>query len=130
MKKLLFPLFFVGLIVAGSTLVGCNKKEDTIAKIYVRDANNKLISGVKVIIYGESSEPGKQGKVNIADTATSNSAGEAIFNLNYMYQAGQAGVAVLNLSANKAVPGGNSLTGSGIIKVVEEITNEETVFIQ
>ncbi|MDG2463744.1 MAG: hypothetical protein P8M61_01530 [Crocinitomicaceae bacterium] len=130
MKKLLFPLFFVGLIVASSTLIGCNKKEDTIAKILVRDANNDIISGVKVIIYGESSEPGKQGKVNIADTATSNSAGEAIFNLNYMYQAGQAGVAVLNLSANKPVPGGSSLTGSGIIKVVEELTNEETVFIQ
>ena len=130
MKKLLFPLFFVGLIVVGSTLVGCNKKEDTIAKIYVRDANNDVVSGVKVIIYGESTEPGKQGKVNIADTTTSNSAGEAIFNLNYMYQAGQAGVAVLNLSANKPVPGGSSLTGSGIIKVVEELTNEETVFIQ
>lgn len=130
MKKLLLPFFVASLVIASTTLLGCNKKKDTFAKIYVRDANSDLVSGVKVILYGESSEPGKQGKVNIGDTATTNSAGEAIFNLNYMYQAGQAGVAVLNITASKPNPGSNALTGSGIIKIVEEETNEETVFIQ
>ncbi len=130
MKKFFFPLFVALLVVTSATVVGCNKKKDTFAKIYVRDANNVLVPGVKVILYGESSEPGKQGKVNIADTATTNSAGEAIFNLNYMYQAGQAGVAVLNISANLPLGGGTSATGSGIIKIVEEETSEETVFIQ
>ncbi len=131
MKKIALLSMLAFIAIATTTLVGCNKKEDTFAKIYVRDANNSLVSGVKVILYGEASEPGKQGKVNIADTATSNSAGEAIFNLNYMYQAGQAGVAVLNITASKPVGGGGApLTGSGIIKIVEEENNEETVFIQ
>lgn len=131
MKKITFFSMLAFVAIATTTLVGCNKKKDTFAKIYVRDAGNSLVSGVKVILYGEASEPGQQGKVNVADTATSNSAGEAIFNLNYMYQAGQAGVAVLNITANKVVGGGAApLTGSGIIKIVEEINNEETVFIQ
>jgi hypothetical protein len=125
MKKLALPFLLACIVVASTTLVGCNKKKDTFAKIYVRDANSSLVAGVKVILYGEASEPGQQGKVNISDTATTNSAGEAIFNLNYMYQAGQAGVAVLNITAKKSLE-----TGSGIIKIVEEENNEETVFIQ
>lgn len=125
MKKISLPILIAVVAIASTALVGCNKKKDTFAKVYVRNANNALVSGVRVVLYGESSETGKQGKVNISDTATTNSAGEAIFNLNYMYQAGQAGVAVLNITAKKDVE-----TGSGIIKIVEEVNNEETVFIQ
>ncbi len=125
MKKysfLLLAAFFSLTIVAS---LGCNKKKDTIAKIYVRNSDNALVSGAKVVLYGESSEPGQQGKVNLSDTTISNSAGEAIFNLNDVYQKGQAGVAVLNIAAKSG-----TATGTGIIKVVEEVTSEETVFIQ
>lgn len=125
MKKLALPFLLASIVLASTALLGCNKKKDTFAKIYVRNANNTLVSGVKVILYGEASNPSQQGKVNISDTATTNAAGEAIFNLNYMYQAGQAGVAVLNITAKKSQE-----TGSGIIKIVEEENNEETVFIQ
>ena len=125
----IFLRYFVLSFIAVSFIAisGCNKKKDTIAKIYVRDADNNLVTGVKVIIYGEGTPPRVS---NIADTAVSNSAGEAIFNLNYMYKAGQAGVAVLSISANKNISGGSPLTGSGIIKVVEQTTNSETVFVQ
>ena len=51
-----------------------------------------------MIIYGEGTPPRVS---NIADTAVSNSAGEAMFNLNYMHKAGQAGVAVLNIQRTK-----------------------------
>ncbi|MDC1403505.1 hypothetical protein N8328_03775 [Crocinitomicaceae bacterium] len=47
-----------------------------------------------------------------------------------MRKAGQAGVAVLNISANKNIPGSSPLAGSDIIKVVEQTTNSETVFVQ
>ncbi len=80
-----------------------------------------------MIIYGEGTPPRVS---NIADTAVSNSAGEAMFNLNYMHKASQAGVAVLNISANKNIPGSSPLAGSDIIKVVEQTTNSETVFVQ
>lgn len=124
MKKYSFLLvsllFSLGLI----TSLSCNKKKDTIAKIYIKNSSNALVSGARVVLYGQSSE-GQQGKVTVGDTTKSNSAGEAIFNLNDVYQKGQAGVAVLNISASLGTE-----TGSGIIKVVEEVTSEETVFIQ
>ncbi|MFA7272227.1 MAG: hypothetical protein WC044_00075 [Crocinitomicaceae bacterium] len=125
MKKYSLFFFILAFSVATISLMGCNKKKDTIAKIYIRNSANAVVSGAKVILYGESSEPGQQGKVNVGDTTISNAAGEAIFNLNDLYQKGQAGVAVLNISAKKSLE-----TGSGIIKIVEEETNEETVFIQ
>jgi len=124
MKKYSFLLvallFGLGIV----TSLSCNKKKDTIAKIYIRNSAQALVSGARVVLYGQSSE-GQQGKVNVADTTKSNAAGEAIFNLNDLYQKGQAGVAVLNISASLGTE-----TGSGIIKVVEEVTSEETVFIQ
>lgn len=118
-----FFRYFIFSILAVSFIAisGCNKKK------VVRDADNNLVTGVKVIIYGEGTPPRVS---NIADTAVSNSAGEAMFNLNYMRKAGQAGVAVLNISANKNIPGSSPLAGSDIIKVVEQTTNSETVFVQ
>lgn len=121
----LLSIFFLSFSLI--LVSGCYKKKDTMVKIHVRDVNNNLVSGVKVVLYGESSTPRPS---SFGDTAISNTAGEAIFNLNYMYKAGQAGVAVLNISANKLVVGGSPLTGSGIIKVVEQETTDETIFVQ
>lgn len=105
----------------------CYKKEDTFAKIYVRDSNNNLVLGVEVKLFGE---PTINNRVsNISFTSTTNSAGEAIFNLNEMYKAGQAGVAVLNIEAKLPVTGSPTLTGTGIIKINQEEMNDETVFI-
>ena len=49
----------------------------------------------------------------------------ATFDYNYLYKAGQSGVAVLSIKVLK----GNK-NGIGIIKIEEEKVNEETVFIQ
>ncbi|OFZ67424.1 MAG: hypothetical protein A3D92_25330 [Bacteroidetes bacterium RIFCSPHIGHO2_02_FULL_44_7] len=103
---------------------GCRKKEDTIAKIYVRDADMLVVSDARVILYGQSTT-NQPSNVTLFDTTTTNSAGEAIFNLNDVYQLGQAGVAVLNIDVDKG-----SKSGQGIIKVEQETTSEETVYIQ
>lgn len=106
---------------------GCNKKKDTIAKVYVRDSNNNPVVAAEVRVYGENTNPpnsGSQNPVALDVTTTTNGSGEAIFNFNEVYQQGQAGVAVLNIKATKD---GN--VGNGIIKVEEETTSEETVFI-
>jgi hypothetical protein len=63
--------------------------------------------------------------VALYDTALTNSEGKATFNYNDVYQLGQAGVAILNIKATY-----DSLVGEGIIKIVEETTSEETVFLQ
>lgn len=124
MKNLRKIVLFSGLALAGVLItVSCRKKKDTIAKITVRDDSNTVVSDCRVILKGVSTQPNKPS--NLYDTAYTNAAGEAIFNYNDVYQLGQAGVAVLNIEASK-----NGLTGTGIIKIEEEITNEETVFIQ
>jgi len=119
-------LFIVALfaLVSMTAFVGCRKKGETIAKIHVRDSSNQAVVGAQVVLYGQSTT-GQPSSVVLYDTTTSNSSGEAIFNFDETYQLGQAGVAVLNIDVQK-----DAMIGQGIIKVEEEVTSEETVFIQ
>jgi hypothetical protein len=102
----------------------CVKKEDTIAKIEVRNENNELVEQAMVVLHGTST-CNCPSQVVVYDTAYTNAAGIATFNYNEIYQLGQAGVAVLDIEAYK----GNR-QGQGIIKIEAEKTNEETVIIQ
>lgn len=111
-------------LLAVATLVGCRKKEDTIAEITVRDASNQAVAGARVVIYGQSTT-NQPANVVLYDTTETNAAGVAIFNFNEVYQLGQAGVAVLNIDVQK-----DQLTGQGIIKVEQEVTSTETVYVQ
>lgn len=118
-------LLFSALAILGVGFSsGCRKKKDTIAIIYVRDVANQLVGGAQVVLYGQSTT-NQPANVVLYDTTETNSAGEAKFNFNDVYQLGQAGVAVLNIEATK-----NGAQGEGIIKVEQEVTSEETVFIQ
>jgi len=119
-------LKFIGLIafLAIAVLYGCRKKEDTIAIIKIRNNANEAVAGAQVILYGKSTT-NQPSSVVLYDTTNTNAAGEATFNFNDTYQLGQAGVAVLDIQASK-----DGMTGQGIIKVEEETTSEETVFIQ
>jgi len=121
-KRTILFLFIAILGIAISS--SCRKKKDTIAIIYVRDTANQLVPGAQVVVYGESTT-GQQANVTLYDTTITNALGEARFNFNETYQLGQAGVAVLMIKAYK-----DSATGNGIIKIEQETTTEETVFIQ
>jgi len=112
------------MLLGMTTLVACRKKAETIAKIYVKDAGGSPVAGAQVVIYGQSTT-NQPSSVVLYDTTTTNSAGEAIFNFDEVYQLGQAGVAVLNIDAQK-----DGMIGQGIIKVEQETTSEETVFVQ
>ncbi len=117
-------LLFAALSIALIGLNACVKKEDTIAKIEVRDENNALVEQAMVVLHGTST-CNCPSQVVVYDTAYTNAAGIATFNYNEIYQLGQAGVAVLDIEAYK----GNR-QGQGIIKIEAEKTNEETVIIQ
>jgi hypothetical protein len=113
-------------IFAGTMVVSsCKKKKDTIAKVFVMDENNNPVTTCRVILKPEPSESAAGKTLIDADTAVTNSSGEAIFNYNELYQLGQAGVAVLNVEAFK-----DGLTGSSVIQIKEEVTSETTVFIK
>ena len=115
---LLFTVLLVGL--------GCRTKQDTIAIIHVRDVTNSVVVNAEVEITAESSI-GTQGQVDtsIRRVAYSDNNGEATFNFNDVYQLGQAGVGIFNIKAIKG-----QQDGIGIIKVEQETTSEETVFVQ
>jgi hypothetical protein len=125
MKKYIYLSGFLMVAFAMTFSFGsCRKKADTIAKITVRDTANVLVPNARVILYGTSTTPEIQPVVR-RDTTYTNSSGVAIFNYNEVYQLGQAGVAVLDISAQKG-----DLYGEGIIKVEEEVESVTTVFIQ
>jgi hypothetical protein len=112
----ILAIFFMLLIV------GCRKKEDTIAIITVKTDTHEAVDNAQVVLYGMGSLPGSS--VTVFDTLFTNSYGEAIFNYNDEYQLGQAGVAVLNIDVRKGLK-----EGEGIIKIDQETTTRETVFI-
>lgn len=128
MKKVLF--IFLAIIVA-QTFTSCRKKKDTTANIYVRDEGDNPIKDATVVLYGTSTgepfgtPPGTQGFVTLNDTVMTNSAGLAAFNLNDIYQSGQAGAAILDIKAYKL-----NRQGTGIIKIEPETVSEQTVIIQ
>lgn len=124
MKMNRYIALSVVALLAMALFVGCRKKEDTIAEIKVLDASNQAVAGARVVIYGQSTT-NQPANVVLYDTTQTNSAGVAIFNFNDVYQLGQAGVAVLNIDVQK-----DQLTGQGIIKVEQEVTSKETVYVQ
>ena len=121
MKKI---VLLFSLLVFAFTFTSCRKKGDTIANIYVKDEANTSVSGAMVILYGTNTG-GTPQQVAVFDTAYTNSTGLASFNYNDIYQLVQAGVAVLDIKAQKL-----NKIGQGIIKIEAETINEETVFIQ
>jgi hypothetical protein len=121
MKKILFFALAATSLVS---LSACRKKMDTVAHIYARDETNASVSNAMVVLYGTNTQQTPQ-QVVVFDTAYTNANGLATFNYNELYQLGQAGVAVLDIKAQK----GNKI-GQGIIKIEAEKVNEETVYIQ
>lgn len=126
MKRTSSNLFVLSVAVLSilATSNACRKKKDTIAKVYVYDASESPVASANVILSGNATPPVK-GKIIDPKEATTNSKGEAIFNFNDLYQLGQAGVAVLDITASKG-----ELGGKGIIKIEAEVTTEESVIIQ
>ncbi|MFT6923695.1 MAG: hypothetical protein ACJA1C_002710 [Crocinitomicaceae bacterium] len=101
-------------------MTSCRTKDDTIAIITVRDANNNPVANADVRVYST----GTSGVNSIDDLAQTNSSGEAFFNYNDEYQLGQAGVAILDIEVTK-----DAETSHGIIKIEQEATTLETVYI-
>lgn len=121
MKSVIF-ISCIALISAVS-VSGCRKKKDTLAHIYVKNNTNQSVDNAMVVLYGTNTA-GTPQQVAVFDTSYTNVEGLATFNFNEIYQLGQAGVAVLDIKAQKL-----NQVGIGIIKIEAEKLNEETVVI-
>ncbi|SFT85791.1 hypothetical protein SAMN05216474_2768 [Lishizhenia tianjinensis] len=119
------------ILLFSSLLIACSKKEPTLADITVKNTANEVVPGVRVILYGESTEtPNKDGDVVLKDTATTDIFGVAHFDYTENFKRGQAGFAVLNIDAEVTDANGTTFSGTGTLKIEEETLNKETVFIQ
>lgn len=121
--------FIIGGIFSGLMVLaisGCKKDQQTIATITVVNADGEAVPGASVRLYAVSSEtPPPPQDVRFDTTQVTNGTGKVSFDFTDYYQEGQAGFAVLDISAKKG-----SLEGEGIIKIEEMKTNEETVVIE
>jgi len=124
MKKFFtLTLFAAALVFMMNGLTSCDKQEDTIAKITVLDASNLPVGGATVRVIGRGSDGTDGGRIDME--TTTDASGVATFNFNDLFKRGQAGFAVLDIEVDKG-----ALTGTGIIKVEENTTNEATVTVQ
>ena len=122
MKAKTLPLILTITLGLGLSQ-SCKKPADTVGVVTVVDSNNSPVNGASVKLLGVDSQGNPGGRIDVTETTGSD--GKATFNFNDLYKRGEAGFTVLNIYAVKA----DTITGSGIIKVEEEKTNEATVTI-
>lgn len=120
LKSLL--LFSFVALVAVTFFSSCKKTTDTTVKVTVHDASHKIVAGAWVRIFGNSTTTSTSV---INDSLLTDAGGQAVFNYNKIYKAGQAGVAVLDIVARKS-----ALYGKNVVKVEAEEQTDATVYIQ
>jgi len=125
MKTLSSHLFLLFLLIAGTSLPssGCRRKKDTIAKVYVVDQHNQPVSGATVSLIPDPTIQ-QHNQVVENKVSSTNRSGEAIFIYNDVFRLGQAGVAVMKIQVDV-----NGSITTGIIKIDQETTSEETIVI-
>lgn len=116
-------VMLVGFLSIG--MFSCRKESPTIAVITVRDTSGTVFPGAMVRLYPTPTINPHPGII-IDDTLYSDAEGKASFDYTEMYNLGQAGFAVLDIE----VRSGDTLYGTGIIKVEAEETSNETVILQ
>ncbi len=125
-KPVIHRLFTNALVIAvvATIFAACNKEEPTRVAIIVTDEAGNPVSEAYVSLYAAPAFPlGDPNRLN--KEAYTNAAGRADFDYSEFYKQGQAGFAVLDILCTK-----DSLIGRGIIKVLEEENNEETVILE
>lgn len=117
-KTLLIPALFAFVVLFS----GCESKDPSILKIFVRSANNELQSNAKVVIIGDvNSNPPTNAYV---DTVMTNESGFASFNMDdYFANSGDNTTGYFDLIITKDV-----YEAEGRVRCRKHITTVETVF--
>lgn len=97
----------------------CEKTEDTIAKITIRDVDSIAIEEASVRMFSEPDD----SQIELEETT--NAAGEAVFDLTSFYSDGQVGLFVLSIEVEK-----DTLSTNSIIQIVPEEVNELSITLQ
>lgn len=139
MRNLLIASFLILLTIS---VPGCRKEKETTATIIVVNAAGEAVPNVFVRVYCPDATCNKSGStldesMDRDDKTGSN--GKAKFNYTEAYKLGQAGFAVLDvevflteaaLDARILNPSGATPEASGVVKIEEEVENEQTIVCQ
>ena len=109
------------LVAVALLFVQCNKEKPTKALITVTDSLGAVVAGAHVKLWANPSFP-IGDPTRLDKEAYTNSSGVAEFDYTEEYKQGQAGFAVLDILATS-----DTLAAEGIIKILEEETNEGKV---
>ncbi|MCH2234901.1 MAG: hypothetical protein MK078_11680 [Crocinitomicaceae bacterium] len=119
----------IGIVVGGlllsTTFNSCKKESPTTARITVLDTGGLVFPNAMVRLYPTPTIPAP-AEITIDDTLFTGPDGDCTFDYTDKFNLGQAGFAVLDIE----VRSDDTLYGEGIIKIVEEEANTETVIIQ
>lgn len=113
----------MALVVPTMLFTACNKEEPTTAVITVVDEDGAPVPGALVKLFAAPAFPLNDPN-RLDKETTTDAAGRAEFDYTDEYKQGQSGFAVLDILATK-----DTLIGEGLIKILEEETNNETVII-
>ena len=127
-NQIRFRLFIVPVCLLLVVVSSCVKIKPTIAVIYVRYPDGSLSVGTDVRLYGQpvsASTSNATQALRIDLLKKTDSEGKAYFDLSEFYQAGQTGMAILNVDAQNG-----GAVSTGYIQIIEQESNEETFFLQ
>ncbi len=111
------------LVASIALLAACNKEKPTTAIITVQDEDGQLLPNAYVKLYANPTFP-TGDPTRLTQEKMTDASGKATFDYTDFYKQGQAGFAVLDIVSFR-----DSMVGQGIIKILEEETNEETVVL-
>jgi hypothetical protein len=103
----------------------CNKEKPTTVVITVKNADGSLAPGVAVRLFANPTVPLKPDLTRLLKEGTTKGNGTVEFDYSGLYEQGQAGFAVLDILAEK-----DTMYAEGIIKILEEETNEQTLILE
>lgn len=110
--------------VLGLGASACNKEKPTTVVITVKDADGSPVPEAYVRLFANPAVP-RADASRLMQEAMTKGNGTAEFDYTGYYEQGQAGFAVLDILTYK-----DSSYAEGIIKVLEEETNEETLVME
>ncbi len=123
MKRFLYNILLVVLIVSPVLLGACKKKDPSVLKVYVRSASNALQSGAKVVVIGDlQSNPETKEHV---DTLITNESGFVAFDMDKYFNkyAGET-TGYFDLIVKK-----DGKEADGYVRCRQHITTVETIFL-
>lgn len=102
----------------------CNKEKSTTAIITVHDADGLPVEEAYVRLYANPAVP-RADLSRLLKEGMTNAGGRVEFDYTNLFEQGQAGFAVMDILTFK-----DSTYAEGVIKILEEETNEETLVMQ